>query len=244
MLSINDLNKLFQRQIISILGLSYYLVDWNLWKNGDKSQEQPLNPFYFVRTSWPVGGAPAWKQNEDVVFIKIIEIDNPINRQRDRFYSKNDDETANETVNYTIAYQLNLTIYGPNSFTNAHIIKNGFFTQDVRKAFSANKLFLVPDIANASRIPELFQGNWWERVDLAIPFNCQVTFNDVVNYIDSAKITIKNEIKEVVLDILDSITYLTGDFVLTDENGNKLVSDLTYLKSSIDTILVNEKTKS
>jgi len=64
-LKISELENLFQDLTCSILNL-------------DKDRQ--------VRISWPTEGAPAWSITDDVLFIRVVPVDNMYNRQRERRY--------------------------------------------------------------------------------------------------------------------------------------------------------------
>jgi hypothetical protein len=191
-LSLDDFNKLFQNLVISVLGMSEAAATWKAWKEAGSHGQEPLNPFYFVRVSYPNAGSPAWKQQEDVCFLKCIEIDDPINKQRDVKFQKIDEETANKQTGYTTVFAISFTVYGPNSYENCRKIKDSLFSENNRFVLAAKQLFVVPDFKPPARIPELFQGNWWERVDLTINFNNLVLINENVNYIKTAEVNVED----------------------------------------------------
>jgi hypothetical protein len=208
-LSLDDFNKLFQSLVISALGMTEAAATWKTWNAGNKHNQEPLNPFYFVRISWPTVGAPAWKITEDVCFLKCIEIDDSINKQRDTEFQKIDEATANKQTGYTRVFAISFTLYGPNSYDNSRKIKDSLFGETNRFALAAKNLFMIPDFKPANRLPELFQGNWWERVDLTINFNNLVLINETVNYIESADVNIEDSkvVATVSINAPDNITY-------------------------------------
>lgn len=200
-LSLDDFNKLFQNLVISTLGMANAAATWKAWKEAGSHGQEPLNPFYFVRVSYPNAGSPAWKQQEDICFLKCIEIDDPINRQRDTEYQKIDEATANKQTGYTRVFAISFTVYGPNSYNNCRKIKDSLFSETNRFTLAAKQLFMIPDFKPTSRIPELFQGNWWERVDLTINFNNLVLINETVNYIESAEVSVEDEIRVATVTV-------------------------------------------
>jgi hypothetical protein len=179
-LTIKQIEALFWRQTMTALGY-------------DPSQyEDPDNPpaSMPVRIAWPTTGSPAWKITEDVVFLLIAPVDQPINRQRHVTYKDKDTETATQTMERTRVIGVNWVLYGPNSFYNADRIRESLFGAEL---LSKSNIYLVPDIAEPRRAPELFEGRWWERVDLLANFNEYIKTETDVKYIESADITINRE---------------------------------------------------
>jgi hypothetical protein len=172
-LTLSQLNELFQTLTMSILGLD---------------SAKPASA-YAVRISWPTGGAPAWKIKEDVCFLKIVEQDNPYNRQRERSF---DGSASNQATSYTRVINVSFVFYGPNSFDHAQTVRDGLFAQTNHDTLSANNLYMVPDIAAPVRCPELFEGQWWERVNVNMNFNELVVKNTAVNSLNSVTVTLKN----------------------------------------------------
>ena len=174
-LTIRQLEDIFQRITTEILGL-----DPNDTANASK-----------VRIAWPTCGAPAWKITDDVVFIRVNNADDPITRQRDVEYSSIDADTANKKVHYTRVHSIKWILYGPNSFDNAETVRNGLYLPQFKEGLAKNNLYLITDVPAPVRIPELFNGQWWERTDLTAAFNGMVVRITTVPYIKSADVIIK-----------------------------------------------------
>jgi len=164
-LTLSQLNQLFQALTVSMLGIT---AD---------------NPYYFVRIAWPQTGAPAWKITEDVCFLRIIEKEDPYNKQRDAQY----DGTTLHT-SYTRVLQVTWTFYGPNSFENAQVVRDQLFYSEGHNTLVKNNIYLIPNIQAPRRIPEAFNNQWWERTDLTIDFNELVKRELAVPYLRSAGI--------------------------------------------------------
>lgn len=181
--SLDALNKLFQNLLISMLG---YV------KEGSPAA-YPRAAFEAVRVSWPTTGAPAWKITDNVVFIRTTEEDDPINIQReDRYYDVGSPVVLNHDTSYTRVIALGLISYGPSSWNNMRIIRDKMFNQEFRDVLALSNVFLIPDAYTPRRLPELFGGNWWERVDMDLAFNEKVIINREVPYIESAEIVVVN----------------------------------------------------
>ncbi len=142
-----------------------------------------------VRIAWPTDGAPAWAISDDVVFLRVTPGGGPIIQQRDMTYAEGTVETANVTTSYTRVWDASWIVYGPNSSENADLIRSGLYGVDL----SANNLYLVLDLPNPQRAPELFDGRWWERSDFAAQFNELVQRQGTVPTISGVNIQIETE---------------------------------------------------
>lgn len=137
-----------------------------------------------VRTSWQKDSAPGWAITDDLFFLRITPIDNPYIKQRDVTYSG-----ENKTTAYTRVHSVNWIVYGPNSFENAETLRNGLYGADL----SSSNLYIVPDIPAPKRVPELFNGRWWERSDLSATYYERVIRQDSITTIQGVNIQIKTE---------------------------------------------------
>lgn len=147
-----------------------------------------------VRLSWPTQGAPAWKVDEDVIFLRITEADDEYNRQRDTAYDPKDKDADNaiEKKTFTRIIQTYWICYGPNSFDRAFAIRNALFATQSRETLSGSGLYLISDMDAPRRSPELFAGQWWERTDLSARFNEYIRLDTTVPYLKSADIAVEN----------------------------------------------------
>ena len=180
-LTIAELNVLFQGLTIGILG--YELT--------------PVDGYSKVRISWPTGGAPAWKIAEDVVFIRILESESLWNRQREvKFLNLVDPDYGNQETKYTRVLMVNWAFYGPHCFDNAQAVRDQMFYELNQEALKQNNLALIPNIAAPMRVPELYQGQWWDRTDLSMFFNEKIVLNYNVPYIKSAEIEVMGDMGE------------------------------------------------
>ncbi|CQR71679.1 hypothetical protein SOV_04750 [Sporomusa ovata DSM 2662] len=146
-----------------------------------------------VRISWPTEGAPSWKIDEDVIFLRIYEQDDEFNVIRDTVYQAIDQDNIQQSNAYTRVLRAHWFCYGPNSFDNASRIRNLLYVDQYRQPLADNQIFLIPRIDTPHRSPELFAGQWWERTDLAANFNELVRFDSEVPYLKSAEITVGSD---------------------------------------------------
>ncbi len=184
--SLQNLNILFQNLIIDMLGFE---------KTGSPAAYSEA-AFKAVRVSWPTGGAPAWKVTDDVCFIKVSEEDDKYNRLRESKYENiiGDTENIASETWYTRVIGLSLVIYGPNSWSNAMLIRDSIFKYEYQTTLRDSNLHLIPDIMSPVRFPELFQTQWWERVDLAMKFNELVIREDTAPFIKSVDVIINTDL--------------------------------------------------
>jgi hypothetical protein len=180
--TLNELNILFQEMILEMLGYT---------KTGSPAAFTN-DDYYHVRVDWPTGGAPSWKVTEDIVFIQVIEDDDPVNREREVKETEVDDVTLNEETSYTRVVALHMIFYGPNSFANAQIVRDGVFKDSYRLPLNREKIYPIPDIVSPTRAPEIFASQWWERVDLELRFNEGIKKNDEIGVIESAEIIVED----------------------------------------------------
>jgi hypothetical protein len=143
-----------------------------------------------VRIGWPSKGAPAWKINDDVAFLLINYDDDPITRQVDVTYENADSDNASRVVSYTRVIRVNWISYGPNSFNDMDTIRNGLFVPQFIQQLATNNMSLILDVPVPFRMPELFNGQWWERTSFYARFNEKVNRHSDVPYIKFADVQI------------------------------------------------------
>ncbi len=172
----NDaVNELLQTTTITVLGLD-------------------LDPAKYakVRVGWQKRGAPGWKIDEDVVIVRATEEDDDrVNRQRDEDFSTVDPATLLSTQSYIRVWRCFWTVYGPNALDNGRKIRSALFQQIFHDIYAKGGLYPVMDIAAPTRVPELFQGQWWERVDFACLMNEGVVETSDVSSIASAEVIVE-----------------------------------------------------
>ena len=146
-----------------------------------------------VRRSWPTSGAPAFGVADDVTFFKIYDVPSSMTEQREDEYSQIVSPAAsNMATTYTRTLQVNWTCYGPSSWNNATLIRNGLFYQENHDVLAVQNIYVVPDMQPPKRVPDLFQGLWYQRYDLIVNFNEKVVVNREVPYIEVARIVVED----------------------------------------------------
>lgn len=172
-----------------------------------------------IRVGWQQEGQPAHTINEDVCYVRCVEEDDDYNRIRDEEFTDAPPTQVLGTIIYARVWRTFWNFYGPNSFDRARILKSFLFSQTghdaILGAFNTYgalpsgmggygggtiNLYLVTDVSAPKRVPELFDGQWWERVDFDCQFNEQVTETELVNAVASSEVIVENE-NGVVADI-------------------------------------------
>lgn len=145
-----------------------------------------------VRTTWPADGQPSWKISDDIVFLRVTPQDDKLARELNIVYDpkENDNEYSIKKTGYTRVHKIDFTLYGPNSYDNADIIRYSIFSYDYMLLFRTKNLFLITDVAMPVRAPEPYNGQWWDRTDFSCTFNEAVIRETEIPYITSTDIRI------------------------------------------------------
>jgi len=175
-LTLTQIEDIFQGLFVSILG-------WDI------TSPSKVND---VRISWPEEGMPAFLITDDVVFVQCLEVDEPYNRQREveDTWTLTTPELFGRTIGYTRAWQVNVILYGPDSYQNSQELRDKIFYPEHQNTLQKSYLYLVPDVAAPKRVPEYFQGRWWKRVDMSFVLYESVVRSTTVPAIDSISVTI------------------------------------------------------
>jgi hypothetical protein len=157
-----------------------------------------------VRIAWEEEGQPAASITDNVVYIECFEVDTPYNRAREETdtWEISPDEFTKET-SYTRQMQVNLILYGPDSFDNAQTIRDNIFYPDNQLTLQQNHIYLVHDIPSPKRVPEYFQGLWWKRIDMSLRFNELVVKSISVPAITSIEVGIYDDNGNLIADITE-----------------------------------------
>lgn len=144
-----------------------------------------------VRHSWPTQGAPAFGVSDNVTFLKVYDVPGVLTVERDEKYSQvGSPSTPNMATRYTRNLMVNWIFYGAQSWNNAISVRNKIFYQEHHDTLARKNIYMVPDFEPPKRMPELWQGLWYERADLTIKFNEAIVVNETVPYLESAEIIV------------------------------------------------------
>jgi hypothetical protein len=157
-----------------------------------------------VRIAWEEGGQPAASITDNVVYVECFEVDTHYNRLREETdtWEISPDEFTKET-SYTRQMQVNLILYGSDSFDNAQTIRDNIFYPDHQLTLQQNHIYLVHDIPSPKRVPEYFQSLWWKRVDMSLRFNELVVRSISVPAITSIEVGIYDDNGNLIADITE-----------------------------------------
>jgi len=178
--TITEIEDLFREVVCMIFGIT-----------PDENHKRIRFPWgSALDTLWGPTSVPDWQRNEDVCFIYALPMDDTYNRQRDR---RNVDRGGRDLVaidEHTDVHNMLFVNYGPNAYGYARKIRDGLFLDDVRRLLRRNHFYLVPNIPAPRRAPELVNGEWWNRVDVNVPFNQFVRLESVMTTIEKVDVRI------------------------------------------------------
>lgn len=194
--TLHQLEAIFQQLIIDALGLA---------------AGSPLDydaASYYVRLGWPTDGAPAWKNTETICFLRVTEEDDPVNRQREERLTAQTGSPVplylDKEVSYTVVINLNLICYGPDSWEYIQTIRDEIFEEaTTRRTLALEKIYPIPDIVAPRRVPEPFQNQYWERVDLDIRFNANIRKVTEIGTIGTVPVVVTGVIDDVNLIVIE-----------------------------------------
>lgn len=148
------------------------------------------NPWSRVRIAWQSEGQPGPSFDVDTVFLRCSPEDTEYARMHDVTNSMAPDGiTLVQTDIYTRSWKTHWTFYGPNSDDLARAMRSILVTiQFVADYLASFNLYVNPDIPLSTRNPELFQARWWEREDLDVVFNEQVTETFTIGTVKSVEV--------------------------------------------------------
>ena len=133
------------------------------------------NAFSKVRVTYVRPGQPGFGIGEDACSIRCSEIDVEYNKIRNPIFQPNDAVSLTQVTMYQKTWEVFLSFYGPNSNTNARIVKSSLLLDWVRFTLSRLSLYLVTGLPNVVRVPELVNQQWQERSDFRFLLNEGIT---------------------------------------------------------------------
>lgn len=149
--------------------------------------------FSKVRQGFQQQGQPGQPINGDTAYVRCIPI--PAEYSQGRDFTQVAGETT-ITLNdvFSRAWKTSFVFYGPNALDHARAIRSALIKIDLFSSILAVcNLYVNPNIEEPSRGPLEFQGQWWERVDLTVILNEQITESYVVNADASVDISLYTE---------------------------------------------------
>lgn len=140
-------------------------------------------------------GQPSFSNTEDRIFFDVIESESNIAKEiyfEDNYNSVKD--SIERTHGKTITINVKFVVYGPHSYNNSLLIRDGFFLESTRKTLREHDIFIVPYHQLALFYQEQLNGVWYQRYDFEITFNRWWTAPvEEINYINNANIIVEGE---------------------------------------------------
>jgi hypothetical protein len=146
------------------------------------------NAFSKVRIAYQRFGQPGFGIGEDVCTVRCSEIDVEYNKIRNPVYQPNDNISLTQVTTYQKTWEVFLSFYGPNSNTDARIVKSSLLIDWVRFTLSPSSLYLVTGLQNVVRVPEIVNQQWQERSDFRFFLNEGITETITVPSIASVEV--------------------------------------------------------
>ena len=140
-------------------------------------------------------GKPSFDNGTDMVYIRLMQ------ESDDRMKYKNRTSVySTETQKFTFSQQssrtldLGITFYGPNCMKYAQKANEFFYFANTKLLLAQSNLFLVAErTVGPIRIPEQFNGQWWERADLNLLLYNTVLVENIVEKFNSYTIETEAE---------------------------------------------------
>ncbi len=146
-----------------------------------------------VRVAWQVQGQPFEDVNTDICYVFMVERGGLYDEQRNETRSVQSSTQVLLTQTYTRIWECSWHFYGPNSFDNARLVRSAMFTDYFRFQLQSFNLFAVVPFDAPIRIPEVINGQWFNRSDMRGRFYEQVTETRAVNAVASVEIVLNDE---------------------------------------------------
>jgi hypothetical protein len=151
-----------------------------------------------VRIGWQQEGQPFNSIDQDTTYLRCDTMDTEYSRLHDQVGLIPSGTVITIQDVFTRRWRTAWTFYGPNALDNARALKSGLTGVDyVISSLASNSLFVDPSIEEIRRVPELFQGQWWERVDLTVEFNEEITESLIVGSVASVEVKVYTSSGEI-----------------------------------------------
>lgn len=143
-----------------------------------------------VRQEWPSKGAPAWDKTDNIAFLRCVEIDDAYNKVRDQGQGDPTETGAVLITEFTRVWRVSWVVYGPIAYDRTTLLKSAMQQDFIHDSLAALNVFLMPEVSNPRRMPEEFEGEYWERSDFEMVFYEQVTETIVTNTVASVEVLV------------------------------------------------------
>ena len=176
-------------EIEDIFRVAVFMI-WNSNPEEKQNQKRIRFPWGSDIKNKQSDTTPTWKREEDVCFIYELPQDGSYNELSDVTYEL--DESKRDFIEvdeHTDIHTVLFANYGPNAYECARDIRDGFKRERIREYLKRHHFFVVPPIPAIKRVPELVNGQWWNRVDVTVTFNEYVRREEAIKSIESVTVT-------------------------------------------------------
>lgn len=153
-----------------------------------------------VRVAWQTQGQPFEDVSTDICYIFMIERGGEYDRQRNELFGTQTATQIPLIQTYTRIWECRWMFYGPNSFDHARLMRSAIFTDYFRWQLRPFSMYPVAPFDNPLRVPEVINGQWFNRSDMRGLIYEQVTETRTVNLVASVPVVV-NDANGTLADI-------------------------------------------
>lgn len=148
-----------------------------------------------VRIAYQGKGQPGYELNENILFLYVSRQNDNYDRKRDITYTplNGNADYCLRTIKYTRVYRVLWTFYGDAANEYADTLCNGLLLPEYNVTLLNNGIGVITDIVTPRTTRELFNGQWWNRVDVETTYNVRTVRETNVPYIIGAEIQIYDD---------------------------------------------------
>lgn len=148
-----------------------------------------------VRIAYSEKGQPGYSIRDNVLFVYVARQNDPYDRKQDKYYTPINGNPTNclRTVKYTRVYKVLWTFYGRAANEKADELCHGLLLPENNEALQLNGVGIITDIVTPRTTRELFNGQWWNRVDVETMYNVRTVRENEEPYIIAADIEIHDD---------------------------------------------------
>lgn len=133
-------------------------------------------------------GQPGFEITQNLIYLNVSPQDDPNDKQQYTLYGPGDNLNATGATTYTTVFSVDFTLYGPNSYDNAVMIKSRILNDDIREIMTNQLVFPVADIPAPRYAPYDFNDQYYNRTDLTVTIYVGSIRTASVPYLQSAAI--------------------------------------------------------
>ena len=129
-----------------------------------------INPpdFSQVLVDWQTQGQPfSPTPQANKCYLACVTSDEPYHKVRNRQFAQAEDQVQ-EVWTYTRPWKISWVFYGSNALEQARAIWSFTFLDYFNDQLELSSLWAINEPDAPTRVPETFNGQWWERSDFSI----------------------------------------------------------------------------